>query len=139
MKKAVAVFGLAVALQGCGQKAVSAACPSRLPGWTKPADGMDPHGIHSTVTMSGKQVFWDGQPVDARELERRLTLAPRLNPVDHVLFDPAGAANCHEAERVRDEINRRGDCQGQGLCGQGTASEFKRLREAGRAWSVKLK
>src|SRR3954466_10544868 len=99
--KAVLVFGLAIcaALQGCGQKRVSAACPSRLPGWTKPADGMDPHGIHSTVTMSGKQVFWDGRAVDASELQRLLGLAPRLNPVDHVLFDPAGAADCREAVR----------------------------------------
>jgi hypothetical protein len=88
--------------------------------------------------MSGKRVFWDGQSVDATELERRLTLASGMNPVDHVLFDPAGAANCHEAERVRDEIDRLGGCQGKGLCGQGGASEFKRLRDADHAWSMKL-
>jgi len=98
---------------------------------------MDPHGIRSTVTMVGEQVFWDGRPVNAAELQRSLRLAPELNPIDHILFDPRGARSCREAERVRDEINRLADCGGKGLCGQGDPREFARLRDSGAVWRVK--
>jgi len=81
--------------------------------------------------MAGEQVLWDGRQVDAAELQRLLVLAPQLNPVDHVLFDPRGASNCREAEQLRDEIDRLADCRGKGRCGQGDPREFTRLRDAG--------
>jgi hypothetical protein len=137
--KAITLLGcvLCAGLQGCDEKPVTRTCPSLLPGWTQPKDGMDEHGVHSTVTMAGERVLLDGQTETAAEFERHLREAPRMNPVLHILFDPSGARNCREAERVRNQIDGLADCRGKGLCGQGSASEFKRLRDGGAVWRVK--
>lgn len=87
--------------------------------------------------MAGKQVLFDGRPLSAAEFHRFLRLAPKLNPIDHVLFDPSGAQSCRVAKQLRDDIDRLADCRGKGLCGQGDQREFKRLRDTGSVWRVK--
>ena len=94
---------------------------------------MDPHGVHSAVTLSGGKLVWDGEQVTHDEFQRRLRLAPTLNPVLHVLFDPSGATSCDQAKHVRDEIDRLADCRGKGRCGQGKLDEFKQFRQGGRS------
>ena len=92
---------------------------------------MDPHGIHSSVTMSRDKLVWDGEQINHDEFRRRLTLAPSMNPVLHILFDPTGASSCHQAEQVRDKIDRFADCRGKGRCGLGKLNEFKKFRDGG--------
>jgi hypothetical protein len=124
-------------LAGCAERPVTANCPSLLPGWTQPKDGMDPHGWHATITVAGETVLWDGSAVSDPEFQKRLQAAPKFNPVLHVIFDPKGARSCQVAKDVRDEIDRLADCRGEGLCGQGSAADFKRLRDMGAVWRVK--
>src|SRR5436190_9888313 len=114
-----AVAFVALSLAGCQGRQVDENCPTRLTGWTKPADGLDPHGWHAQVTVAGTTILWDGKPVSEQEFQRLLRDAPNYNPRMHVLFDPTGATSCEVAERVRDEIQRNAACGRAGLCGQG--------------------
>lgn len=122
MKKIAFILWICAALTACGEEQVSSECPKVLKGWTTPKDGLDPHGIHVTVSLSGGS---------------RLRLAPTLAPVAHVLFDPRAADTCRRAEQVRNEIDQLADCRGKGLCGQGELGEFNRLRDTGAVWHVK--
>jgi len=130
MRLLILLVAVGVAV-GCSEQLPTADCPATLQGWTKPKDGMDPHGVHSSVTLAGDKIIWDGEEVTRDEFQRRLQLAPTLDPVLHVLFDPSGARSCAQAEQVRDEIDRLADCPGKGRCGQGSLQEFRKYRDRG--------
>lgn len=98
---------------------------------------MDHHGVHSIVTVAGDAPLLNGEALSKSKFEELLALASRTNPVVHILYDPSGARDCEKAKRIRDHVNRLADSQGDGLCGQGAASEFLRLRDTGAAWRVK--
>ena len=138
MKAGALVAAALVSLQACSAEPVGPDCPSLLSGWTQPKDGLDHHGIHSSVTMAGKQVLWNERTVSDTEFEKLLRLAPTLNPTLHVLFDPSGAHSCQQAEQVRDRIDHLADCRGKGLCGQGKLHEFISLRDSGAVWRAKM-
>lgn len=138
MWRSLSLVFLLISCGACSEKPVSGSCPTVLPRWTKPKDGLSSFRPISFIQLSGGQPTWDGESLSHAELERRLKLSADMNPRWHVLFDPSGARNCAEATELRDEINRFADCKGTGVCGQGASKEFIRLKDEGRSgnWGI---
>lgn len=94
-------------------------CPLVLSGWLSPADGLPEHRSVLTVRMRGREILWGGRAVSRRALHAFLSGSRDMRPAPFIIFDPAGAADCETATRIRDLIDRSAGCTGAVVCGQG--------------------
>lgn len=123
----IACGALAIALNGCnlGQP-TDKQCPALLPKWSEPTTGRSSYLIMNAVAFTGTGITWNRQPISNAQLRAFLARGLKLNPVPFIVFDPTNAPNCPEAIKVRDVINSAGDCQGMGMCGQGSSAEWEK-------------
>jgi hypothetical protein len=77
------------------------------------------------VAVDGAKLTWNRVPVDLATLRKYAALSAGANPSFFVVFDPTGADSCRTATAIRDEIDRHGRCQTDGVCGQGSAEAWK--------------
>jgi hypothetical protein len=126
MVAATAICGtVAIALGGCNfEQPANNQCPSLLPKWSEPTDGRSSYLIINIVAVTDTGITWNRQPVSDEQLAAYLARGLELNPVPFIVLDPTNAPRCAEASKVRDAINSAGDCQGVGMCGQGSAVDW---------------
>lgn len=131
MNKRVAATAIcwtvAIALGGCNfEQPANAQCPLLLPKWSEPADGRSSYFILNIVSFTDTGITWNRQPVSNEQLQAHLARGLELNPVPFIVLDPTNAPSCAEATKVQDAINSAADCQGVGMCGQGSAIDWER-------------
>ena len=127
LSSTIACGALVIALNGCNlEPPTDKQCPALLPKWSKPTNGRSGHLITNVVAFTDNGITWNRQPISNNQLQTYLARGLQLNPVPFIVLDPTNARSCAEASKVRDVINRAGDCQGEGMCGQGSAADWEK-------------
>jgi hypothetical protein len=97
-------------------------CVPVLSGWRTPESGQPHYTVKNTVSLRGRDILWDGVPVDEETLADYLRRGAGALPVPFVVFDP-GAEDCAFATRVQAVIDQNYPC-GNGACGRGLAESY---------------
>jgi hypothetical protein len=117
-----ALYGLC----GCSnEQPVGPECPSLLSSWSTPQDGRSAFRPMNVVAFSASGITWNREVLSDKKLREYLAVGRTMNPVPFTVLDPTGAPDCRTATKLRDEINEAADCQGQGVCGQGSLSDWR--------------
>ena len=78
----------------------------------------------NVVAFSTSGITWNRQPIEEKKLLELLASVRMLNTVPFTVLDPTGAPDCRTATKLRDKINEAADCQGEGVCGQGSLTDW---------------
>jgi hypothetical protein len=109
---------------GCNERLAQTTCVPALPGWATSETGKPVHLIANTVTLSGRDIRWNGVSIDEQKLVSHARQSSALNPVPFLIFDPGNAPDCQYATRVRDILDREYPCR-DGACWLGSEAELK--------------
>jgi hypothetical protein len=64
-------------------------------------------------------IYWNGRPTSLPQVSEYLALIATMNPLPATFLETETGAPCALVERVRDEMERRLNCRGAGLCAEG--------------------
>jgi hypothetical protein len=120
----VTAFGLAAcggaATDKSAERADRACTPPRAH-WLRQASlgaGLGPGLNHVSVDRNGA-IYVNGHPSSLSRMSAFLSDVAPLNPRPFTFLETEMGAPCALVERVRDEMERRLDCRGEGSCAEG--------------------
>jgi hypothetical protein len=79
----------------------------------------------NVIAFSKSGLTWNGVPISHQKLLEYLADGRSMDTVPLTVLDPSAAPDCRTATELRDEINKYADCQGEGICGQGSRAAWK--------------
>jgi hypothetical protein len=125
MRKALIICGTALASFACNKSEAPTICVPVLPGWATEQTGKPVYVIGNTVALHGREIRWNGVPIDEQTLADYTRRASVMNPIPFTIFDPGEAPDCAFARHIRDGLDRELPCR-HGLCWQGSKAAFDR-------------
>ena len=125
MRNAIFISIVTLVASGCSDKEAPQACVPVLPGWTTPQTGKPVSVIANTVTLSDREIRWNGVAIDGPTLAEYARQSAAMSPIPFLIFDPEEASDCSFATEVRDVLDPHFPCR-EGGCLQGTEAAFKR-------------
>jgi hypothetical protein len=114
-----------LALAACERAPKSQVCVPVLPGWATVKTGKPVGVVGNAVTLKGRQITWNGRPIDQTTLDEYLREVTNMNPRPFMIFDPGAAPDCAFASRVQGEISEALPCR-QGACWRGSKADYDR-------------
>ena len=68
----------------------------------------------------GRQVLWNGNPVNTEQLEQYSALVASLTPQSFTILEIDSDVDCERVKVVRRMIDEKAKCRSGGLCGEGS-------------------
>ena len=125
MQRAIFSCLTAVVLTACSETEAPESCVPVLPGWSSEQTGKPVSTMENRVTLSGRQILWNGHPTDERDFKRLVEEVAVMNPIPFMIFDPGVAPDCSFARHVRDTLDKELPCR-DGACWQGSKEAYDR-------------
>ncbi len=125
MRGALCIF-LAMFTEGaCSKSEAPAACVPVLQGWATPETGKPASVIDNLLTLTGREMRWNGVRIDELTLAEYVRRSAAMQPIPVLIFDPGDPPECSFATKIQAEIDQVYPCR-DGACWQGSKAAFER-------------